>query len=479
VNEHEPSAAPSPATERGREGRDLRASAWTAARKAGALASRHWVFVLLACLGIGVRIVTLVGFSPVLPLRNNDAYQYLARSVTLSPEGSFHPFLYSATLKPFLLADALPLLALVQHLAALGMALLLYAVLVRFGLAHWVAALGVAPVLLDGYQIALEHQIFSETFFELSAVAGVALLVWNSAPRWPLVACAGVLTATSVLFRFAGLAVIAAGFVYVLVRRMGWRTCAVFVASAAVPLLLYATWFNTQTGTFGLTNRNGFYLYGRVAAFADCERVRVPAEERVFCPENLEHEPGRGLFASGLPDEIRRDPAYNGLAASFARRMILGEPTAYASAVASDFSTYFKTRASQDHEKWFFPRMLSARDERHVPPGVSIEFRLNETISKWLRAWQRVVSVHGPLLALLLLLGLVGSVLGWSTRNRPPIGPEALVFTLAALGLMLFPTIFAVYHFRYTIPVVPFAGAAGAAGAWALWEWFRGRRSTA
>jgi len=53
------------------------------------------------------------------------------------------------------------------------------------------------------------------------------------------------------------------------------------------------------------------------------------------------------------------------------------------------------------------------------------------------------------------------------------VGPEAALFALSSIGVMLFATVFAVYHFRYTIPAVPFAGAAGAAGAWALWQRFR------
>jgi hypothetical protein len=439
--------------------------------------ARHWPFILVATVGIALRVVALIAYSPSVPLRNNDAYQYLARAVTLSPEGSFHPFLYSATLKPFLLADAFSWLTVVQHAAGVAAAFLLYVLVCRFGVAPWVATLGAAPVLLDGYQIALEHQVFAETFFELFAVAGVAALAWNAALRWPAAALGGLLIATSVLFRFAGLAVIAAAVLYALMRRTAWIPFLVLVVSLAIPLGAYATWFHNQTGTFGLTNRNGFYLYGRVAAFADCRRVEVPTEERVFCPENIDPRSGRGLFASGLPDDIRRDPRYNGLASSFARRMIREYPAAYSSAVLSDFARYFRSRASQDSAKWLLPLALRAQDDRRVPPGVSIHFRLDRSLASLLRSWQQAVSVYGPLLGVLLILGVVGGAVGWTTRQRPPLGPEAAFFTLAALGLMVFPTIFAVYHFRYTIPAVPFAGVAAVTGAWVLWDRLQRRRS--
>jgi hypothetical protein len=443
------------------------------------VAANHWAFALIALAGLVLRVVTTVGYTPSLPLRNRDAYQYVARAVTFSPEGGFHPFLYSATLKPFVAVDALPWVPVLQHAAGLTVGLLLYLALSRFGVHRPVAALGAAPALLDGYQIALEHQFFAETLFELFAVAGVVALAWNVSPRWPQTAIAGVLLGTSVLFRFAGLAVLAAALVYALIRRVGWRAFAIMLVSAAVALLAYATWFQTQTGTFGITNRNGFYLYGRVVTFADCKHVRVPVEERVFCPENLEHKPGRGLFAAGLPDEIQQNPKYNDLASSFARRMIRAYPRAYLSAVGHDFMRYFKSRASQDHRKWLFPRVVKPRDDRHVPPGVSMDFRMNSALASFVRSWQTAVSVYGPLLAALLLVGLLGGLVGFATRRRPPVGPEALLFTLATLGLLLFPTIFAVYHFRYTIPAIPFAGAAGVLGAWAVWERFRARRKGA
>jgi hypothetical protein len=355
------------------------------------------------------------------------------------------------------------------------MAALLYALFCRLGLPTWLGALGTVPVLVDGYQIAIEHRIFSETFFELCGVAGLTLLAWNAAKRWPTLVVAGFLIGSSVLYRFAGLAIVATAVLYAIVRRTGWVRFAVFVASLAAPLCLYAVWFHGETGTFGLTNRNGFYLYGRVAEFADCAGTDVPEEERVFCPENLEHEPGRGLFASGLPDEIRRDPKYNSLAGSFARRMIRAHPADYASAVAADFTKYFRLRGAQDNEKWLFTRALTQRDQRNVPPGVSIHFTMNDSEASFLRSWQNVVSVYGPLLALLLGLGVVGGIAGWATKTRPPIGPEAALFALSSLGVMLFAPIFAVYHFRYTIPAVPFAGAAGVMGAWAIWQRFRGR----
>jgi hypothetical protein len=435
---------------------------------------RHWVFLLLLLAGIVLRTLAMVAYVPSLPLRSGDAYQYLARAVSMSVEQSYHPFLYSVLLKPFTLGS-LAWLAAVQHLAGIATGILIYVVLTRFGLSAWLAALGAAPILLDGYQIALEHQPLTESWFELLGVAGLVLAAWSTRPSLATTSAAGFLLGVSVLIRFAGFALLPAVIVFLLTRRVGWTRVAALVASFLIPLLGYAVWFQTQTGTFGLTNRNGFYLYGRVADFASCQDVKVPPRERVFCPENLKHEPGRGLFNAGLPPSIRHDPSYNPLAESFARRMIVARPGSFTLAVVSDLGKFFSPVPTES-DRWLVPNNLSARDQRRVPDGIDAHFRMRPRPAAALRTWQKVVWLHGPLLAVLLLLGLAGAIVGWSRTRRPPFGPESLLFTAGAFGLLLFPTIFAVYHFRYYVPAIPFAGAAGAMGAATLLAWLRSRR---
>jgi hypothetical protein len=443
--------------------------------RASAWGRRHWVFVVLFLAGVSLRALAMVAYVPSLPLRSGDAYQYLARAVSMSVEQSYHPFLYSVILKPFTVGSLAWLVA-VQHLAGLATGALIYIALVRFGLSAWLAALGAAPVLLDGYQIALEHQPLTESFFELFGVAGLVLAAWSTRPRVRTAAGAGFLLGISVLIRFAGFALLPAVILFLLARRAHWNRLAALVVSFLIPLLGYALWFQTQTGNFGLTNRNGFYLYGRVADFADCRDVDVPAPERVFCPENLEHKPGRGLFNAGLPAAIRHDPSYNDLAESFSRRMIRAKPGSFAGAVVSDVGEFFTPEPAEESDRWLVPRTLSARDERRVPAGIDARFRMRPQAAHALHTWQKAVWLHGPLLALLLLLGFAGAIAGWS-RARPRLfGAESLLFTAAAFGLLLFPTIFAVYHFRYYVPAIPFAGAAGAVGAATLYARLRARR---
>jgi hypothetical protein len=457
--------------------RSFSSRARAAARAARTWAAENWVFLLVVGAGIALRVLTMVAYEPSLPLRSGDAYQYLRRAITLSLGTSYHPFVYSAMLKPLILTGTLTWVTAAQHLAGLAVGVMLYLALRRFGLHPAVAALGAAPVMLDGYQLALEHQPLTETFFELLTVGAVVLAAWSGQPRLASAAAVGFLLGASVLIRFAGLAILPAIIAFWLVRRVRWTRLVALVAVFLIPLVGYALWFQSQTGSFALTNRNGFYLYGRVAAFADCKTVDVPAAERIFCPENLEHPPGRGLFNSGLPYSVRSDPKNNALASSFSRRMIRAKPGAFAEAVITDFGRYFVTRANQDDERWLMPDALSPRDEQHVPRGIDLEFRLRSQPASVLRAWQENVWLYGPLLGACLLVGLVGGIAGWARANRPPVGPEALLFTFAAVGVLLFPTIFAVYHFRYYVPAIPFAGPAAALGASVLYHRLRRARS--
>ena len=75
-----------------------------------------------------------------------------------------------------LLLDAfhnLAALSVFNHLLGLGIAGLIYAVLLRRGVSPWIAALATGPVLLDGFQLLIEQMVMSEPQFEFFVVLGV------------------------------------------------------------------------------------------------------------------------------------------------------------------------------------------------------------------------------------------------------------------------------------------------------------------
>jgi hypothetical protein len=438
------------------------------------------LFLVLIAAGLVLRVMVALAYRPLLPLLK-DASMYVERGATWTPAGSFHPFLYPMLLKPFVALGELFWVAWLQHLAALAMAVLLYVLMRRLAVPPPLGALGVVPILLDGYQLNIEHQIMSETFCQLFAVLGVVILAWRERPPATAVAGAGGCIALSGLTRFPGLAVIVAAAAYVLVRKLGWLRIGALALGFLLPLLAYGIWFRTQSGSTGITNRNGFFLYGRVVSFADCNEVRVPRSLRVFCPRPGTLDPDMpGLFTSGLPDDVRRDPANNSRALEFSRRMIAAKPTAYLGAVMADFAEYLGATPPFEREpgalKWLFKDALKKERQVLAPAtDIALTFDVDPGIASFLGRYQRVAWLYGPALGAYLLLGILGGVLGWKSNGEGSPAPEALLLTLAAIGVLLFPPVFAVYHVRYVLPGLPFIGAAGAVGATALLHRF-GRR---
>lgn len=452
--------------------------------------ARNWLFLVFLAGGVALRLIALLAVHPVL--FTSDAFAYLQRAITSSATGSFHPFLYPVLLQPFLATRELTWIPIVQHLAGLTMGVLLYSLLRRLNVHPFLAALGTVPVLLDAYQINFEHQVLSEAFFQLFVVVALVIVVWNERPSPITVGVVGLLIGASVLIRYVGLAVIVAVVIYALFRRFGWVRLGALAVGFLLPLLVYSLWFQSHSGSVGVTNRNGFFLYGRVVSFADCDEVNVPDHLRVYCPREDRREPKtQGLFTSGLPDEIRKDPSNNSDALMFARRMIAAKPEAYASAVLADFFTYFKpgdpgTRDPID-ARWRWPQSIDdvrihrhARKHGEVPPpgsGIPLHVDVDRDLAALLFNYQSVGWTHGPLLGILLLLGVVGIAVGWVRNRGRALGPESMLFTLAAIGLLLFPPVFAVYHFRYVLPAIPLVGPAGAIGAAALIRFIGSRRS--
>ena len=139
--------------------------------------------VLLAA-GLALRIAAQIAYQPALIYVDTLKYLYGA-----SPGAD--PLGYTLVLRAILVVGNLSLVALAQHLLGLAMAVALYAVLLRRGTNRWLAALAVAPVLLDAYQMQIEQTIMPDVWFEAMIVAGLAVLLWRPAVTVRLAAAAG------------------------------------------------------------------------------------------------------------------------------------------------------------------------------------------------------------------------------------------------------------------------------------------------
>ena len=171
----------------------------------------------------------------------------------------------------------------------MAMAGALYALMLRRGVYRWLAALAVAPVLFDAYQLNAEQTIMPDVLFETLLVAGVVLLLWQRRPGLFLVILGGLALGASAPVRQVGEALIAPALIYVVFAAQGWRRRllhgAVLTACFALPIVGYMSYSAVimQYG-FELSNMGNAYLYGRAAHAADCATLKIPAVERPLCP---------------------------------------------------------------------------------------------------------------------------------------------------------------------------------------------------
>jgi hypothetical protein len=441
--------------------------------------SDHGPFLVVLSLGAILRLVAMVGYQPILMLQR-DTYTYLSLALRMDVSG-LRPSLYPLIIKPLVELGNLQLLAFVQHVAGIAVAVMFYVLMRRLGLSAIAAAIGTIPVLLDGYVINIEHYLLAEGFFNLFVAAALMLVAFPHRPSVLGVGASGFIIGLSMLLRFVGAVTLVPAFLYVLLRRLGAARAVALLVGFAIPVGAYGLYFSSQTGgSFGVTNSNGLFLYGRVVEFADCDEVEVPEELKEYCPAGPIESETKGAFTSGLRiKEVQEDPQGNSKLLRFSRRMILAKPGAYVGAAVSDFARYFEPKHPETQEpnvkRWRFVRTLEeadphpfVREKRGAPPAeseIGTKFTIDRDLATFLRTYQGVVYMYGPLLALLLIAGLAGGLLARRGQaGERSLGPECLLFSLVAVFLLIGPTMLAVYHFRYVLPAIPLAGVAGALG---------------
>ena len=271
--------------------------------RAAVAVRRHWLVSVLLAAGLVLRVLAVVAYHPALIYVNTLKYLYGA-----SP-GS-EPLGYTVLLRLMLLAGDLGTVAVIQHLLGLAMAVTLYAVLLRRGAGRWLAALAVAPVLLDAYQIQMEQTIMPDVWFEAMIVAALAVLLWRPAVSVPFAVAAGLILGSSATIKQLGEILVLPAVVYLLVaggagpsrprRPGGWRSRCRSWATAAPPTRAPATsgWPDSQASI------------GRLAAAADCATLQLSAAARPVCPtpaqqamgpDWLEHSGQSPLFHAAVP----------------------------------------------------------------------------------------------------------------------------------------------------------------------------------
>jgi hypothetical protein len=436
--------------------------------------------VLLA--GVAVRAVTQETYRPALLYF--DSHRYLREVVALDP-GGYAPLGYTVLARLVLdVVHDLAALAAVNHLMALLAGVLTYLVMVRRGVARWLAALATVPLLLDAYQLVLEQMVMSDVLFELWVVGALVALTWDAPPRSLHAAVSGLCFAGAALTRYVGGPLVVTGLVFALVapvpvrRRLG--LAAVLLCSCGLALASYAAYDDARNGTWGISSHTSARsIYARVATFADCRGLALPTDERQLCPRPGAVRPRTGSLTEGYTFN-RNSPVHTAVAPpgrtkdqlleDFSRRVIQHQPWTFARAVAADFLRPFLawTRARRPGEipveRWRF----TAQYPRYGHAGALTRRwgggppRAHGTLARVMRGYQLSVGyAPGLLLAGCALLALLAGL--GVTRTARESGLRAVCLLWASTGLLVY-LLGAVYEFswRYFLPVLVALPPAGA-----------------
>ncbi len=451
---------------------------------------RHRVFLALAVVGTGLRIVTAIAYDPALLRPDSVTYLRFA-STALTPWG-FHPIGYPSFLRILPFDWTIAVVPVVQHILGLGIAVIIYMTLDRLEVRRWLAAAAAAPTLLDAYQLNIEQYILAEALFELLIVGGCAALLWRRPLGIGAAALAGLLLAGAALTRSIGTvailpALIAAGTLAGgLSLRARLARPAVVLALFALPLLGYAAWFNSVHGSFTLTTYGGRFLYGRVISFADCGKFEVPRWERVLCPQAPpgERKPANDfMWGRDTSPFYRLEPPLGmtplEVVGNFSNRVVRAQPIDYLEAVGSDFLRTFgpvkesgrddvplgrwkfgPTYLDPGSPDWTFQSAADYRSTyavRQAEPG----------LSGFLSGYQRFAYTWGPLLAIALLAALL-AVGGVGRAKDSGLRTAAFLFATTGLLLSLGAIAATLFSWRYQLLQVVLLPPAGALGITAL-----------
>jgi hypothetical protein len=445
-------------------------------------ARQHVLFGALLLAGAAVRVVAMLGFRG--PLRTPDSTRYLTGAVHLAPS-VVRPSGYSIML--WLLEPLHSLMAVVgvQYAMGLGISVIGYALARHLGLPGWGATLAMVPVLLSAYAVQLEHFLLSDTLFAFLVMIAVALMMWWPIP--PVWACAvtGLLLAAAGLTRSEGTPLLIVFVIFLIIRFVGWRTIAsvaVMCAAFAIPVAGYAAWYDSVHGTFELTSSTGAFLYGGIATFADCAKIKPPASERRLCVNAPLSERGRAAYyiwggalktIPGGPFGKRADH----LGKDFALRAIRAQPLDYLRAAGRSFLQNFLPPPSihahapiarawaSFQNQYMFPatsllplRPPVAREfSRYDPAGPSTP--VVQPYAGWIRSYQRYIFVPGPLVGAIVLAGLGGMIVTWRRFGQP-----ALLPWLVGLCLLVTPAAVVASTPRYLVGDIPPLCVAAALG---------------
>jgi len=442
---------------------------------------RHWVFAGLVLLAAALRGVVLAAYHPALIFPDSVRYLQYAHNFTTghwSPD-ALRQSGYSVAIIPVIGLHALWLLPLAQHLAGLATAGLVYAVLIRSGIRPWLAAAAAVPVLFDPLQLVLEQYVLTDAGAALLIMAALVVLVWRrDGPRGREAAAAGLLLGAAVTFRDQDLIMIAPAALYLLVAVRPARRLLIRLAATAgcflIPVVGYLGWFAAAHGQWNFTTFDGAFLYGRVADFADCQGLTLPAYEKPLCPAEPPAQRNADFYTWNpqSPQWTFTPPAgrsRDAVVRDFSLRILRHQPLGYAEAVGRDLLYGFSPVRGAGPEQYspaYLQFQTSVRPDKAAYASIAKLGYPAPTVEQgpaaFLRDYGRWVYLPGPVLAAGLVLALAGLAV---SRGRDK---TALLFTASAIAILLPPAMFATFDWRYQLPQLSLIPVAAALGSHAM-----------
>jgi hypothetical protein len=474
-------------------------------------ARRHWLLTLLLLVGLVLRILTQIAYRPALFYIDTIKYLYGAYQGA-DPPG------YNFFLKSFLTVGNLDMVAGLQHLLGLGMAVAIYLLLLRRGAPRWLAALATAPVLLDGYQLQMEQTVMPDVLFEVLLVAGLVVLLWRDKPGLWALGVAGFLLGCTAPMWEPGEILLVPVVVYAVFAARDWQVRlghAVLIAVAFVIPILAVSYHNKLTEHhFSLAPQAGSTIYGRAAYAADCSTLKLPAYERPLCvphsealkwgPDNLDHASYSPLKHLALPPGMTEHT----VATNFAERVFEQQPFLVIKSVLGDafklFEVHRVTSAGDTSiSRWQFqdsypqfPPYITVKNgllqfsylNRYQQPvllGDGLKYgggppQVITPIARFLRHYQLDGGyTPGPLLLFTLITGLIGSAFLFARRKYltdrdwEAVRTCACILAAGVLVLLLSDTF--EFSWRYQLPALITLPPAGALGISVIIGFFRHR----
>ncbi len=428
----------------------------------------HWPVLAVLAAAAVIRLAFMLAYWPAALFSDSWAYMSLAYERLPVAFQPYPPSGYPMIIRALTMAGGqLAAVPAVQHLMGLAIGALVYVCLRRLGTGRWLATVAVAVVVLDGYAIALEQYVASETAFTFCLMLSAYVLV-TGYPSARRIALSAGLLGVAVTIRSAGLFAVPVWFAFVVWSRVGFRGLIALAAGLIAPLAAYgALQLGTDQGS-PLRTADGWFLYSRVAGFANCADPDIPRAELKLCPHGSErrlapptylwgnNSPPREVFTTGPSDTSVRA---NSELQRFAFAVIRDQPGAYLQAVGSDVVTLLtQNPATGTYPPSLAPPILTPYRRRLLRQHFSTS---SSPTMRWpaplVRDYVRRVHTQGWLLGLLALAAVAALLDGllprrrrrWSTRG------ETMLLSLGGASVVIGSVATSALDVRYLVGAMP------------------------